>query len=72
MGTGEYVILSYWMITTLMLTYWLYKHPSKAIISDDDEYVTLMDILVYFSIGMLFGWFVIPIYILATTKIKKR
>jgi hypothetical protein len=72
MGTGEYIVLGYWIITSLMLTYWLYKNPSKAVVVDDDEYVTLMDVLVYFSIGIFFGWFAVPTYILSTTKIKKR
>jgi len=64
------VILIYWLVTTIYATYWLVKNPSNRMY-EDEEYVTLMEIIAKFCMCALLGPFFVPIALLSAIRFKR-
>jgi len=61
--------LIYWVLTTAYGTYWLTKHPSRM--SEDPEYITALELMIYFLQAGLVAWVIIPFVLLHNIKLKR-
>jgi hypothetical protein len=64
------IILIYWLVTTIYGTYWLVKNPS-ARLGEDNQYVTLLEILGKAFLASVLAWVIAPMMLLATIKFKR-
>jgi len=74
-------LISYWILTTIYLMYWFIRnHPIGNDRNDDreycdrndSEYFTLLDILLYILLSMLFAPFAVPLMLLHQIKFKRK
>jgi hypothetical protein len=64
------LLLSYWLVTTTYGTYWLVKNPSDRRY-EDNEYVTLLEVIAKIFPAALIAWMVVPMMLLNKIKFKR-
>lgn len=64
------VFLIYWLATSIYATYWLIKNPSSRMY-EDEEYVTLLEIIAKFTLSTMLAPFLVPIVLLSTIRFKR-
>ena len=64
-------LMIYWILTTIYGTYWLVKHPSRRG-GDDMEHFTLLDVIAYSSISIIFAPFIVPMMLLSKPEFKRN
>jgi hypothetical protein len=64
------ILLVYWILTTILGTYWLVKHPSDRRYEDSDEF-TLLEVIAKTVPAALIAWAVVPMMLLHKIKFKR-
>jgi heme/copper-type cytochrome/quinol oxidase subunit 2 len=64
------LLVIYWIATTIYGTYWLVKNPSDRRY-EDNEYVTLLEVIAKLFPAMLIAWLAVPMFLLHQIKFKR-
>ena len=64
-------LLIYWIATTIIGVIWIAKHPSSRR-GDDEEYVTLLEIIAMVFPAAIVSWVMVPMMLLNEIKFRRR
>jgi heme/copper-type cytochrome/quinol oxidase subunit 2 len=64
------LLVIYWIATTIYGAYWLVKNPSDRRY-EDNEYVTLLEVIAKLFPAMLIAWLAVPMFLLHQIKFKR-
>lgn len=64
------ILLTYWILTTILGIYWLIKYPSDRKYEDDKEF-TLLEVIAKALPAALIAWAVVPMMLLHKIKFKR-
>jgi hypothetical protein len=67
----ETILMSYWIITTIIAVRWMIKNPSSKFGDHDQVHFTLFEVAGKIFPCAIVGWIFVPIGILYSIKFKR-
>lgn len=64
------LLITYWLITTVIGMYWLLKNPTNRMYQEDDTFSLLELVAVIFPCGLI-AWAMVPMMLMHKIKFKR-